>query len=64
MIYKQKAAFIGFGEINTPKEEIENNLEAAKKELEKLGIELITTDYVYDDLERQEAERAVAELKN
>ncbi len=64
MAYKQKAAFIGFGEINTPKDAIENNLKAAKKELEKLGIELITTDYVYDDLKRQEAERAVAELKN
>jgi L-fucose isomerase-like protein len=61
---RRKAAFIGFGEINTPSEIIEKKLNAAKKELEGLGIEVITTDYVYDDLKRLEAERAVAELRN
>ncbi len=61
---KTKAAFIGFGEINTPSEVIKKKLTTAMKELEGLGIELITTDYVYDDLERKEAERAVVELKN
>jgi len=64
MDYKIKAAFIGFGEINTPREVIEKKLSEAKKELESIGIELLTTDYVYDDLERNEAERAVKEIKN
>jgi L-fucose isomerase-like protein len=61
---KIKAAFLGFGEINTPRDVIEKKLSKAKKELENLGIELITTDYIYDDPERKEAERAVKEIKN
>jgi len=61
---KIKAAFIGFGEINTPSDIIEKKLSTARKDLEGLGIELITTKYVFDDLKRQEAERAVADLKN
>jgi L-fucose isomerase-like protein len=61
---KIKAAFIGFGEINTPKEIINKKLFEAKKVLEQLEIELITTEYVYDDIERKEANRAVKYLIN
>jgi L-fucose isomerase-like protein len=58
------AAFIGFGEVNTPSDIIKKKLASARKEIEDLGIDLVTTDYVFDDLERKEAERAVKDLRN
>jgi len=64
MNFRPRVAFVGFGEVNTPKQVIEKKLKEAKNELEKLEIDIITTDYVFDDFERKEAQRAVNDLKN
>ncbi len=46
---KIHAGFVGFGEVNTPREIIERKCREARKCLEKLGIESIATAPVSDD---------------
>jgi len=61
-IRKIRAGFVGFGEVNTPREFIIGRCDAAAKSLESLGIEIIVTPPVCDDPAGAEAERAIREL--
>ncbi len=56
------AGFVGFGEVNTPREFIGKRCEAVADTLEKNGMELVKTAPVADDPDGSQAERAVAEL--
>ena len=60
---KIRAGFVGFGEVNTPREVIERKCAAAEERLAGLGFELVRTDPVSDDPEARQADRAVRELK-
>ena len=46
-----KAAFVGFGEVNTPREFIDDRCDEAARLLEKEGVEMVTTAPVADDPE-------------
>lgn len=59
---KIKAGFVGFGEVNTPKEFIIGRCAEAAKLLEKSGMELFVTAPVCDDPEGVESARAAREL--
>ncbi len=59
---KIKAGFVGFGEVNTPREFIVGRCQKAAKLLEKEGVELVATAPVADDPAGSEAARAVREL--
>ncbi len=59
---KIKAGFVGFGEVNTPRELIERKCAAAKEELLLRDLELVATDPVRDDPEGVEEARAIREL--
>lgn len=61
---KIKAAFVGFGEVNTPTEIITKKCLEAKKLVEDRNIELVYTDPVSDDPEGKYAARAIKELSN
>lgn len=58
-----KAGFVGFGEINTPREFIDKRCEDAAALLEQNGLELVKTAPVSDDSEGREAARALQELQ-
>jgi len=60
---KIKAGFVGFGEVNTPRQFIERRCAAAAAMLEQHGVDLVMTGPVSDDVEGQQAARAVSELK-
>ena len=57
-----KAGFVGFGEINTPREIIERKCAEARALLEAEGLQLVWTDPVSDDPAGAEVARAQAEL--
>lgn len=57
-----KAGFVGFGEVNTPREFIDKRCAAAAKLLEKQGVELVKTDPVSDDPQGKAVARARIEL--
>jgi L-fucose isomerase-like protein len=57
-----RAGFVGFGEVNTPRDLIEKKCGEAMKLLEDRGIELVSTEPVSDDPAGQDVERAVMEL--
>ncbi len=57
-----KAAFVGFGEINTPRELIDRKCAEARRVLEAEGLQLVWTDPVSDDPAGQDVARAQAEL--
>ena len=59
---KIKAGFIGFGEVNSPRELIERKVEAARRALEERDIELVTTAPVCDDPRGENEARARREL--
>lgn len=59
---KIKAGFVGFGEINTPRDIIERKCGEAKKTLEGIGFSLVTTGPVSDDPEGKDVARAREEL--
>lgn len=61
-IRKCRAGFVGFGEVNTPREFVDKRCAAAAKLLEQGGIELVVTAPVCDDPNGQEAARARREL--
>lgn len=44
-----KVAFVGFGEVNTPRDIIERKCREAREQLETRGIEVIRTAPVSDD---------------
>ncbi len=58
-----KAAFVGFGEINSPQELIKGKCLSALEEIKTLGICLVTTDHVTDDPKGIDVERAIRALK-
>lgn len=57
-----RAGFVGFGEVNTPREFIAGRCREAAEELRKRGIELVETAPVSDDPAGKNAARAVHEL--
>ena len=57
-----KAGFVGFGEVNTPKEFIEKRCENALKALIAENIEVISEYPVTDDYEEKDIKRAVEKL--
>ena len=58
-----RAGFVGFGEVNTPREFIDGRCQFAADALKKEGIEIFYTAPVSDDPAGEEAARAVRELK-
>lgn len=60
--WKIRAGFVGFGEVNTPREFIDGRCRTAADELKKRGVELVETAPVSDDPEGAQAQRAVDEL--
>lgn len=58
-----KAAFVGFGEVNTPKELIVNKCDAALKALQSEGIDTISVFPVTDDYEENDIKNAISQLK-
>ena len=61
-VRRPRAGFVGFGEVNSPRELIERKCRAAADALERRGIELVWTDPVADDPEGVAEERARTEL--
>ncbi len=59
-----KAAFVGFGEVNTPYEIIVDKCKNAAESLKKEGMELIEVYPVTDDYEEKDIKKAVAALEN
>jgi L-fucose isomerase-like protein len=57
-----KAAFVGFGEINSPQQLIKDKCAMALKEVKSLGFSIVTTDHVTDDPAGMDVRRAVNEL--
>ncbi len=57
-----RAGFVGFGEVNTPRDIIERKCRVARKQLVDLGLELIWTDPVSDDPDGRDVARARSEL--
>ena len=62
LLPKIRAGFVGFGEVNTPREIIERLCREARQQVEKQGIEVIGTAPVSADPAGRAVERAVAEL--
>ena len=58
-----KAAFVGFGEVNTPIDIIIRKCEAAAKGLEAEGLHLEKVYPITDDYEEKDIKRAVEALK-
>ena len=58
-----KAGFVAFGEVNTPREVIEEKTVEAMQLLKENGFELVTTGSVTDDERGLEAQRAISDLK-
>jgi L-fucose isomerase-like protein len=61
---KVTAGFVGFGEVNTPRDIIENKCRQAITWLESSGVEVISTAPVSDDPEGKDVRRAIAELSH
>ena len=59
-----KAGFVGFGEINTPRDVVDQLSANAVSELEKLGWEVYAPEPVSDEATYSEADRAIKDLKN
>lgn len=59
----RKTAFIGFGEVNTPKEIIINKCKKAEKDLLDKGLELISVYPITDDYEENDVNNAIQQLK-
>lgn len=62
-IRKIRAGFVGFGEINTPREFIDKRCADASALLEQQGVELVKTAPVSDDPEGVHVARAVRDLQ-
>ena len=59
---KIRAGFVGFGEVNTPREMILGRCDEARKRLESQGIEIVSTEPVSDDPAGEDVARARKEL--
>lgn len=62
-INRIRAAFVGFGEVNSPKALIDHKCSVALEEIKSIGIETITTPTVTDDPAGVDVKRALNELK-
>ena len=58
-----KAAFVGFGEVNTPIDIIINKCKTAEENLKKEGLDLVSVYPVRDDYEEKDIKKAVDILK-
>ena len=59
-----KAGFVGFGEVNSPRDLIEAKVAAARQALLDRGLELVDTPPVSDDPERRDEMRALRDLSS
>ncbi len=59
-----RAAFVGFGEVNTPIDIIINKCKAAEEALKSEGMDLLSVYPVTDDYEEKDIKKAVAALEN
>lgn len=59
-----KAAFVGFGEINSPQQLIKDKCSIALEEVKTLGFSVVATDHVTDDPGGKDVKRAIEVLKN
>ncbi|MCX7804073.1 MAG: hypothetical protein N3A38_02675 [Planctomycetota bacterium] len=59
---KERAGFVGFGEVNTPRDIVERLCGEARARLEKLGLQLVWTAPVSDDPDGRDVARARREL--
>ena len=57
-----RVAFVGFGEVNTPRELIETRCDAVAKQLEEAGLSLVKAGLVADDPAGKQADGAVEAL--
>jgi L-fucose isomerase-like protein len=58
-----RAAFVGFGEVNSPRDLIESKCAAAQRALEAQGLQLVSTSPVSDDPRGHDEARAIADLR-
>lgn len=58
-----KAAFVGFGEVNTPIDIIINKCKTAEENLKKEGLDLISVYPITDDYEEKDIKKAIDSLK-
>jgi len=58
-----RAAFVGFGEVNSPQQLIKDKCSTALEEVRSLGIAVVTTDHVTDDPAGIDVRRAITDLK-
>ena len=58
-----RAAFVGFGEVNSPQQLIKDKCSTALEEVRSLGIEVVTTAPVTDDPKGIDVKRALADLR-
>lgn len=58
-----KAGFVGFGEVNTPRDIIIGKCEGAKRALEAEGLNLVSVLPVTDDYEEKDIKKAIEVLK-
>ena len=61
---KPRVGFVGFGEVNSPREIIERKCRRAIDWLESAGLQVFSTAPVSDDPDGKDVRRAVAELSN
>jgi L-arabinose isomerase len=61
--YNAKAAFVGFGEVNSPPQLIRSKCLSARDEIKSLGIDIVTTEPVTDDPKGLDVKRALTDLK-
>ena len=57
-----KIGFVGFGEVNTPREVIESRCGEALERIQSLGYPVVSTAPVADDEAYEQAKRAISEL--
>jgi L-arabinose isomerase len=58
-----RAAFVGFGEVNSPKETINEMCAKAYQDVNTLGLDLVTTGPVTDDPQGNDVRRAIKALE-
>jgi len=58
-----RAAFVGFGEVNSPQQLIAAKCLKALAEVESLGIQTVTTKHVTDDPDGMDVKRAIHDLQ-
>lgn len=59
-----KIGFVGFGEVNTPRDIIEKKCNLAKKSLQDMGCDISDAGVVTDDEERSEIKTALKKFEN